>query len=158
MIYRESKPVVYFKANWKEFKGETFSHKCKTFVEGEGLVPAVEKITISGIGKQAIKYHIDGKEDEPQYARYDNGDANGLVSTILTCPEAGENPFWNKEIVSKVIAQRYFILKDKGGPYFAPKDGFCWSCGEQIYERISWKQARHELITGCPHCSRSYCD
>ena len=55
-------------------------------------------------------------------------------------------------------ADRYFILKDKGGPYFAPKDGFCWSCGEQIYERISWEQARHELITGCPHCSRSYCD
>lgn len=60
-------------------------------------------------------------------------------------------------------------------PHFAPV-GNCWRCGKNIYELketefktwdgrtiirqtgISVEQAGSELITGCPHCNRSFCD
>lgn len=72
---------------------------------------------------------------------------------------------------------------EKDYPHFAPKSGVCWKCNRNIYEQIGWKvengrgiqvsldskELRHttgitvekagkELVTGCPHCSRSYCD
>lgn len=52
-------------------------------------------------------------------------------------------------------------------PHFAPTR-YCWSCNRDIYEEyvrengfttgISVQQAGSSLITGCPHCHRSYCD
>ena len=63
-----------------------------------------------------------------------------------------------------------------GAPHFAPKSGFCWKCRSNIYEKkdqvygkgtqfeqtfesgISVEQASNKLVTGCPHCNRSYCD
>lgn len=70
------------------------------------------------------------------------------------------------------------LCKEKGYPHFAPKSGRCWRCNRNIYEpveheRKNWKtgeitgkyvtgitveKASKELITGCPHCNRSYCD
>ena len=69
------------------------------------------------------------------------------------------------------------------GPHFAPKSGRCWKCDRDIYQKIGWKiengraiempldspDAKHftgvtvgraatSLVTGCPHCNRSYCD
>ncbi len=59
---------------------------------------------------------------------------------------------------------------------FAPKDGRCFCCKQQIYsadgqaslggrrptgrkvEGISVEQARKSLVTGCPFCHRSYVD
>ena len=56
---------------------------------------------------------------------------------------------------------------DKGYPHFAPT-GKCWKCNKNIYEDIDHgndyytgidvERAGTELITGCPHCNRSYCD
>ena len=71
----------------------------------------------------------------------------------------------------------------KNGPHFAPESGRCWSCSRNIYEKIGWKiengraiqvpldspdaklftgitvqRATTSLVTGCPHCHRSYCD
>lgn len=57
-------------------------------------------------------------------------------------------------------------------PHFAPLGGRCWSCCNNIYDRIEHTMSNGEkyytgitvenageyLITGCPHCHRSYCD
>ena len=70
-------------------------------------------------------------------------------------------------------------------PRFAPTTGGCWSCRRNIYEPHFWKmepqyigykrveatkedydivtgvtvkEAGETLVTGCPHCHRSYCD
>ena len=63
-----------------------------------------------------------------------------------------------------------------GAPHFAPKSGICRSCNSNIYEKketvrnkgtenermfesgITVERASDGLITGCPHCNRSYCD
>jgi len=64
-------------------------------------------------------------------------------------------------------AQKYFC-KAKGLPLFAPSDGVCWRCSNNIYKEVerpdghktgySVEIAGSTLITGCPHCCRSYCD
>lgn len=67
----------------------------------------------------------------------------------------------------------------KEGRGFAPVDGRCWACHQQIYSAegqekiysrrrwestgrilkgISVERARKELTTGCPFCHRSYVD
>lgn len=63
----------------------------------------------------------------------------------------------DKELQAKLAAQKK-LQEDKGHPAFAPHDGICWSCKRQIYTKISLDRAGKELITGCPHCARSYCD
>ena len=61
------------------------------------------------------------------------------------------------------------LCKEKGWPHFAPGGGVCWRCGKNIYEKsvntltgcesgISVEEAGRQLVTGCPHCNRSYCD
>lgn len=57
---------------------------------------------------------------------------------------------------------------EKSLPCFAPSDGMCWACGYNIYSKhidrygtetgIKAGQAGGFLITGCPHCHKSYCD
>lgn len=55
----------------------------------------------------------------------------------------------------------------EGYPHFAPRDGKCWNCNKDIYTEqnhgryktgISLEKAGTTLITGCPHCSWSFCD
>ncbi|WP_373845721.1 hypothetical protein [Clostridium sp.] len=84
--------------------------------------------------------------------------------------------------IQKSIEAQAKLCKEKEYPRFAPKDGICWCCNQNIYEQIGWKhdesgrkirvsldkathvtgisveRAREELITGCPHCNRTYCD
>ena len=54
--------------------------------------------------------------------------------------------------------------KSSGDPHFAPDSGRCWKCGKNVYqnyeidERIHKGESGEELVTGCPHCHRSYCD
>ena len=59
------------------------------------------------------------------------------------------------------------LQEDKNYPDFAPSSGTCYSCNKNIYREIdhgsyqtgiSVERATNELITGCPHCHRSYCD
>ena len=63
-------------------------------------------------------------------------------------------------------AQDSYVDKKKY-PHFAPMNGKCYHCGNNIYEKITsgkWtsgysvKRASSELITGCPHCHHSYCE
>ncbi len=61
------------------------------------------------------------------------------------------------EVQEKIDAQRAYCKK-MPAPYFAPFKGVCWGCGEQIFNKISLESAGSRLITGCPCCSRTYCD
>ena len=131
--------------NKNKIKGKTFTRK-----GSEGQV--IEEFHILGIGKKAIKY--EGEED--QYAFYDDADGKIIGKTIIK--NLGiESPFWNKKIITKIYLQKKYCEKNNA-PNFAPNDGFCWSCGAQIYNHISEETAKSTHITGCPHCHRSYCD
>lgn len=56
----------------------------------------------------------------------------------------------------KVKAQvEYCIENDL--PMFAPKDGRCYSCGRDVFEDYSYKEASSSLITGCRKCNYSFC-
>lgn len=79
---------------------------------------------------------------------------------------------------SESIKAQSKFCKEKELPHFAPESGRCWRCNKNIYEPIEhdrkdWKtgevigkyttgitteKAASELVTGCPHCNRSYCD
>ena len=60
--------------------------------------------------------------------------------------------------ITLAIEAQAKYCKDNDLPHFAPFDGVCWSCGNQIYEKISVEEAGSKLITGCPRCCSSYCD
>ena len=47
---------------------------------------------------------------------------------------------------------------DKGYPLFAPEDGICFSCNQDIYSKLSEEEASTKHITGCPFCNTSYCE
>lgn len=59
------------------------------------------------------------------------------------------------EIEAAIAAQRE-LWERAGLPELAPADGVCFSCHEQIYtdEHLDGTS----LVTGCPHCNRSYAD
>lgn len=81
------------------------------------------------------------------------------------------------DVIKAIKAQKEYCDKT-GAPHFAPKSGVCWKCHQNIYkvvehERKNWQtgevvgtyttgidveKAGNELVTGCPHCNRSYCD
>ena len=71
--------------------------------------------------------------------------------------------------VSGSIAAQERYCKKNSYPHFAPSNGICYRCHQQIYaegikrsgnlsEGISVEKAGSELITGCPHCNWSYCE
>ncbi|MBA1335892.1 MAG: hypothetical protein HPY66_1710 [Firmicutes bacterium] len=93
--------------------------------------------------------------------------------------------------VDKSIAAQKEYCEQKGAPHFAPYDGRCHCCKNNIYKPLGYKRgqsaswigrtgyrsvenclleeadyisgitvekAGKELVTGCPHCNRSYCD
>lgn len=109
-------------------------------------------IKILGIGPKAIKYNINDGED--QFAFHNSVEGHILTEMIL---KSFENEYWNESIRERIEAQRQFC-KERGWPMFAPQDGFCWSCGRQIFTEKNDHRARNDHITGCPECSRSYCD
>lgn len=70
----------------------------------------------------------------------------------------------SKYNVQESIKAQSKLCEEKGYPHFAPNDGRCWKCNKNIYEPdergfgITTEKASKELVTGCPHCFRSYCD
>lgn len=73
--------------------------------------------------------------------------------------------------VKKAAEAQTKLQQEKGYPEFAPTNGICWSCKQNIYMPIiktigedsfvtgnTVKDATEKLITGCPHCHKSYCD
>ena len=79
-----------------------------------------------------------------------------MATTTYNIPEA-------------IKAQKQFCDKNEY-PCFAPGNGICWSCHQNIYSEkgrtrtgydtqgISVESAAGQLITSCPFCNRSYCD
>lgn len=83
----------------------------------------------------------------------------------------------NYNTIKAIEGQRKYC-EEKEFPHFAPSSGRCYRCNKNIYEPIehvrkNWQtgevvgsyitgisveKASSELITGCPHCNRSYCD
>lgn len=69
--------------------------------------------------------------------------------------------------IEKARAAQADYCKETGLPHFAPPSGVCWCCGHNIYSPeevnghyrgIDVEKAGRNLVTGCPHCFRSYCD
>jgi len=63
--------------------------------------------------------------------------------------------------IEKAIAAQKEYCEINKAPHFAPLTGRCWNCRRNIYEGergYSVERAGSSLITGCPHCHRSYCD
>lgn len=58
-------------------------------------------------------------------------------------------------VQDKIEAQREYRKRTKS-PCFGPDNGRCWSCGRQIFEKITLEGASNYLVTGCPYCYRSY--
>lgn len=64
---------------------------------------------------------------------------------------AAEGP--DQRIERRMTAQRELCAYE-GLPHFAPRDGICWRCGGQVYDRLDGRAH----ITGCPFCAYSFCD
>ena len=60
--------------------------------------------------------------------------------------------------VQKSIEAQREYCKKTGQPLLAPRSGFCWKCGRQIYTAISTERAGKSLVTYCPHCNKSFND
>jgi hypothetical protein len=69
--------------------------------------------------------------------------------------------------VQQSIANQKKRIEEGKCPDFAPSNGICYSCRRQIYSPITQPSGRvtgvdvesaKYLVTGCPHCNRSYCD
>lgn len=72
--------------------------------------------------------------------------------------------------ISEAIKAQYLYCKTKILPHFAPDNGICWTCHQNIYSEngrtrighgthgISVESAGNHLITGCPFCNRTYCE
>lgn len=56
--------------------------------------------------------------------------------------------------------QKELVDRDHPGWHFAPHDGKCYSCGKNIYQNYGERSGHTgtSYVTGCPHCSKSYCD
>jgi uncharacterized Zn finger protein (UPF0148 family) len=65
--------------------------------------------------------------------------------------------FTNPSAWEKAKMQKKFCAEN-GYPHFAPEDGVCPWCGNQIYDKISEAVAANNLITGCYYCHHSYCE
>ena len=61
--------------------------------------------------------------------------------------------------VEENINKQREYCKEHNLPFFAPSDGYCWSCNRQIFDGSDENgyYSNHH-ITGCPFCHRSYCD
>lgn len=66
------------------------------------------------------------------------------------------------EELRECIAAQLKYCNDKKIPHFAPSDGRCYRCNRNIYQNYPHNKSTGydgtQLVTGCPHCYRSYCD
>lgn len=68
------------------------------------------------------------------------------------------------EEIKQACADQAALCKEMGYPNFAPLDGRCYRCYNNVYQdierdgRIVKGYSGKEHVTGCPHCHRSYCD
>jgi protein-tyrosine phosphatase len=75
----------------------------------------------------------------------------------LECGNAKEEELYGLlKACQKFITQRIKRYNEffSNRPNFTPHKGICWNCKCQIF----YKYDGIEFITGCPYCSRSYCE
>lgn len=68
--------------------------------------------------------------------------------------------------IEKAIKAQEDLCMKKCYPMFAPSNGKCYRCGDNIYaEKLSGggsgysvEKAGTEFITGCPNCNWSFCE
>lgn len=39
-----------------------------------------------------------------------------------------------------------------------PEEGYCWHCGQNIWNKISTEEAAGKYITYCPYCHHSFAE
>lgn len=73
------------------------------------------------------------------------------------------------DVRASIICQRNYCENNRL-PHFAPSDGVCFRCHNNIYSPrlvrgtkdqytgIPTYKAGCQLITGCPHCNYSFCE
>lgn len=70
------------------------------------------------------------------------------------------------DVIKATKAQKDFCETYKV-PMYAPVNGWCWSCGKNIYEPymvggrivgITAEAAGKRMITSCPHCHATFVD
>ncbi|HBB9121083.1 hypothetical protein HW877_09400 [Serratia marcescens] len=104
---------------------------------------------------------------EPQAYRGDGSDQVPFFGAITT--KAGNDYLdeVNKFDSMQARSAQDKYCKENNAPHFAPNNGICFRCKRDIYLKIdngifitgiSVRRAGSELVTGCPHCNRSYCD
>lgn len=88
------------------------------------------------------------------------------VKTIIGLAETKTEEIFDPE---KAHNAQVAYCREKMYPHFAPSDGKCWRCRQNIYlpgKNRNWYQslginverAGREIITGCPHCNWSFCE
>lgn len=91
-------------------------------------------------------------------SKFSIGVTVGFKSNVI--PDSGY------DIMRAAKAQELYCEKEKV-PHFAPFNGNCLSCHKNIYKKemrgeyssgISVARAESSLVTGCPHCNKSYCE
>jgi hypothetical protein len=62
--------------------------------------------------------------------------------------------------IKKACEAQTKLCKEKDYPHFAPMDGRCYECNQNIYKEggRSIEYATTHLVTGCPWCHISYCE
>jgi len=58
----------------------------------------------------------------------------------------------DNNIIEERIKRYAEWRKEHNCPQFEPKNGICWHCHRQIFEKCDGAQS----ITGCPFCNRTY--
>lgn len=142
-------------------KGETPSGKAYTFFSDVEVY--VDDLVLINSSAKGVVTEVDVTESEIETFR-------DKVKTIVgkVVAESKEEPSEHFNVSDSMGAQERYC-KDKEYPHFAPNNGICWKCNQQIYaegknrmgnlsEGISVEEAGSELITGCPHCNWSYCE
>lgn len=132
-------------------------------------------------GKQGISQGVVTAVDVPEEAIAPFKDR---AKTIIGKAKGNKPVLPKKEFnVTKASTAQSQYCSLKNYPNFVPASGICYRCHLNIYEQVGWKvengrgiqvpldspelqhitgidveRAGKELITGCPHCHRSYCD
>lgn len=67
----------------------------------------------------------------------------------------------DKTTVSDLCNAQVMYCNARGLPVFIPRDGYCWNCGENIFDKkygYNQGDASKCHLTRCPHCLKSFCD
>lgn len=142
-------------------KGEVPSGRAYTYFS-DAPVSVGDLVQINSSAK-GIVTEVDMPESEIETFR---DKVKTIVGKVVAESEKEPNEHFN---VSDSVAAQERYCKEKEYPHFAPNNGICWKCNQQIYAEgknrmgnlskgISVEEAGSELITGCPHCNWSYCE